>query len=39
LEFRLEAVRRLQRENRILTGEREILSRAAAFFATDSRTR
>jgi len=34
-----EALRRLRRENRILAEEREILKKAAAFFAQDSRTR
>jgi transposase len=32
-------LRRLRRENRILTEEREILRKAAAFFAKDSETR
>ena len=32
-------LRRLRRENRILAEEREILKKAAAFFAQDSRTR
>src|SRR3954465_12499831 len=32
-------LRRLRRENRILTEERDILKKAAAFFANDSRTR
>jgi len=32
-------LRRLRRENRILTEEREILKKAAAFFAKDSETR
>jgi transposase len=34
-----EELRRLRRENRILTEEREILKKAAAFFAKDSETR
>jgi transposase len=34
-----EELRRLRRENRILTEEREILKKAAAFFAKDSGTR
>ena len=32
-------LRRLRRENRILAEEREILKKAAAFFAKDSETR
>jgi transposase len=34
-----EELRRLRRENRILAEEREILKKAAAFFAQDSGTR
>ena len=34
-----EELRRLRRENRILQEEREILKKAAAFFAKDSETR
>ena len=34
-----EELRRLRRENRILVEEREILKKAAAFFAKDSGTR
>ncbi len=32
-------LKRLRRENRILTEEREILKKAAAFFASESKTR
>jgi transposase len=32
-------LRRLRRENKILAEEREILKKAAAFFATESKTR
>lgn len=32
-------LRRLRRENKILAEEREILKKAAAFFASESRTR
>lgn len=32
-------LRRLRRENRILAEEREILKKAAAFFASESKTR
>jgi transposase-like protein len=32
-------LRRLRRENRILAEERDILKKAAAFFANDGRTR
>ncbi len=34
-----EELRRLRRENRILTEERDILKKAAAFFAKESETR
>jgi transposase len=34
-----EELRRLRRENRILAEERDILKKAAAFFANDGRTR
>ncbi len=32
-------LRRLRRENKVLAEEREILKKAAAFFATESKTR
>ena len=35
----LEELRRLRRENKILREEREILKKAAAFFATENETR
>ncbi len=34
-----EELRRLRRENRILRQEREVLNKAAAFFASESETR
>ena len=34
-----EELRRLRRENRIVAEEREILKKAAAFFASESKTR